>query len=127
MNRLSAIATFCVFLFFSCGNGNVSHEEMLAGEKEKTWEATRETNAQGDREKLSREEKKERITFWRNGDVRMGDDNQAMTGKWTLQGNTLSINFTGANVSENFGIVSLEKNEVVLRAGDGSQLVMKPD
>lgn len=125
MNKLIVFSIFCFLV--ACGNSSMSREEMLAGENEKTWEATREINSQGDREKLTREEKKERITFWRNGDVRMGEDNEAMTGKWTVQGNTLSITFTGSNVSENFGMVSMEKDEVVLRAADGSQLVMKPD
>ena len=102
-------------------------EEKIAGKEEKTWESKRETDPTGDVDRLSRRERKESITFWRNGNVRMGDDNQIMTGQWSLEGNNLKLQFTGSDVSENFTVLKLDKNELRLRAVDGSEMIMKPD
>lgn len=110
-----------------CNNKSMTKEEKLAGESEKTWEAKRETDDSGNKDKLTREEKTEKITFFRNGNVKMGDGNQLMSGQWSVEGNNLSLHFAGENVTENFTIVELEKNNVKLRAPDGSQLTMKPD
>lgn len=114
-------------VFTACGDKSMTNEEKLAGESDKTWEAKRETDASGDKDKLTRDEKKETITFWRNGNVKMGDGNEMLSGQWTLQGSNLSLHFAGENVTENFTIVELEKNSVKLQAEDGSQLTMKPD
>jgi hypothetical protein len=112
----------------ACGKKEeMTNEEKLAGKDQKTWEATRETDASGDKDKLTRDEKKESITFSRSGDVKMGNGNEMMSGKWSLEGNNLSLQFTGSNVSENFTVLALEDDEIKLRAGDGSQLTMKPD
>lgn len=118
-----------VFLLTACsGNkSELSNEAMLAGEEQKTWKATRETDSSGDKNKLTRDEKKERITFWKNGNVRMGDGSESMSGTWAIQGNNLSLVFAGSNVSENFTIVEIKEDEVKLKAGDGSQLNMKPE
>lgn len=116
-------------LFVACNSksDSLTNEEKIAGQDEKTWQATRETNAEGDKDKLTRQEKKQTITFWRNGNVKMGDGNEAMSGQWSLQGDNLALEFTGSNVSENFTLLSLDKNEMKLRAADGSELTMKPD
>lgn len=116
-------------LFFACNSksDSLTNEEKIAGQDEKTWQATRETNADGDKDKLTRQEKKQTITFWRNGNVKMGDGNESMSGQWSLQGDNLALEFTGSNVSENFTLLSLDKDEMKLRAADGSELTMKPD
>lgn len=116
-------------LFFACNSksDSLTNEEKIAGQDEKTWQATRETDAEGDKDKLTRQEKKQTITFWRNGNVKMGDGDQMMSGQWTLQGENLALEFTGSNVSENFTLLKLDKNEMKLRAADGSELTMKPD
>jgi hypothetical protein len=113
----------------ACNNKSetMSGEEKLAGKDEKTWEAKKETDASGDKDKLTREEKKERITFWRDGNVRMGDDNSSQSGKWTLQGTNLSLVFSGSDVSENFTVIALDDDELKLRAGDGSEMIMEPE
>lgn len=118
-----------VLLAFACNNksDSLTNEEKIAGKEEKTWEATRETNAEGDKDKLTRAEKKQTITFWRNGNVKMGDGEQMMSGQWTLQGDNLALQFTGSDVSENFTLLELDKDEMKLKAADGSELIMKPD
>lgn len=119
-----------VFLALSgCGNksDSMTNEEKIAGASEKTWEAKRETDASGDKDKLTREEKKEKITFSRNGNVKMGDGNEMLSGQWSLEGNNLSLHFAGENVTENFTVVELEDDNIKLKANDGSEMTMKPD
>lgn len=117
-----------ILVTVGCGNksDSLSVEEKIAGGEQKTWSATRETNAEGDKDKLTKEEKKERITFWRNGNVKMGNDNEMMSGQWSYSGNTLSMQFTGSDVSENFTVLELDEDIIKLKAGDGSELTMKP-
>lgn len=106
---------------------SMTNEEKIAGKEEKTWKAQKETDASGDKDKLTRDEKRQTITFWRNGNVKMGDGEQMLSGQWKLEGDNLALVFTGSDVSENFTVLELEDNEMKLRAGDGSQLTMKPD
>lgn len=108
-------------------SASLSNEEKIAGTTEKTWTATRETNAEGDKDRLTRDEKKEKITFWRNGNVKMGDNDQAMSGQWSYQGSTLTMHFTGQDVTENFTVLELSNDKMQLKAGDGSELIMKPN
>lgn len=118
-----------VFVLSGCGNksDSMTNEEKIAGESEKTWKAQKETDATGDNDKLTRDEKRQTITFWRNGNVKMGDGNEMLTGQWKLEGNSLGLVFAGSNVEENFTILALDKSELKLRGGDGSELTMKPD
>ena len=127
--RNSLYALLFIFVSASCGNSSdsMTNEEKIAGKEEKTWKAQRETNASGDKDKLTRDERRQTITFWRNGDVKMGDGDQMMSGKWTLQGDNLALVFAGSTVSENFTVVELEDDEIKLRAGDGSEMTMKPE
>jgi hypothetical protein len=104
-----------------------ANEKLIAGDTEKTWKARRERNSEGDKDKLTKAEKEQRITFWRNGTVKMGDDTQTMTGQWSYSGSTLTLQFTGENVTENFTVVELEDDEIKLRAADGSEMTMKPE
>ncbi len=120
---------FVLLTAASCGkkSDSMSNEEKIAGADQKTWTATRETNSEGDKDKLTRDEKKQTITFWRNGNVKMGDEQQTLSGQWSYAGSTLTMQFTGADVTENFTVVELEDDEMKLRAADGSELNMKPE
>ena len=101
--------------------------ETLAGDVQKTWKAKREENAAGDKERLDRDERKERVIFYTNGNVTMTSDETSRQGKWTLNDNTLAIQFDGANVTENFTVVELDKNTLHLRAADGYEMKLKPE
>lgn len=118
-----------LLLVSACGkkSDSMSNEEKISGKGEKTWKATKETNGQGDNDKLTRDEKKEKVTFWSNGNVKMGNDNEMMAGTWTYTDNTLVLQFAGATVTENFAVLELEDNKMRLRAGDGSEMTLKPD
>lgn len=127
--RNSLYALLFIFALVGCNGGSdsMTNEEKIAGKEEKTWKAQKETDASGDKDKLTRDEKRQTITFWRNGNVKMGDGDQMMSGQWTLQGDNLALVFAGSNVSENFTVLELDNNEIKLRAGDGSEMTMKPD
>jgi hypothetical protein len=127
--RNSLYVLLFIFVLSGCNSGSdsMTNEEKIAGKDEKTWKAKKETDASGDKDKLTRDEKRQTITFWRNGNVKMGDGDQMMSGQWTLQGDNLALVFAGSNTSENFTVVELENDEIKLRAGDGSELIMKPD
>src|SRR5690349_14017035 len=77
---------------------SMTNEEKIAGKDQKTWVATRETNSEGDKDKLTKAEKKETITFWSNGNVKMSDGAQSQSGQWSYTGSTLTMQFTGSNV-----------------------------
>jgi hypothetical protein len=128
INQLMALLITIVFLS-ACGgkSDDMTAEEKIAGKDEKTWKAKRETDATGDADRLTRDEKRETITFWRNGNVKMGNGDQVTSGQWSLEGNNLRLHFTGSDVTENFQVIDLDKNELKLKAGDGSELTMKPD
>ena len=118
-----------ILLLTGCGKSSesMSNEEKISGQSEKTWKATRETNAEGEKDKLTKEEKKESITFSRNGNVKMSNQDQMMGGTWSFSDNTLSLQFTGANVTENFKVVELSEDRMKLLAGDGSQMTLEAE
>lgn len=123
---------YVIVLFFAlsgCSNksDSMTNEEKIAGTEEKTWKAQKETDATGDKDKLTKDEKRQTITFWRNGNVKMGDGDQMMSGQWKLEGSNLGLVFTGSDVSENFTLLELDNDEMKLKAGDGSEMTMKPD
>jgi hypothetical protein len=127
--RTIILTILSLILLAGCGNkdSNLSNEEKISGKDVKTWKATRETNAQGDKDKLTREEKKESITFNRNGNVQMSNDNETMGGTWTFNDNKLSLQFTGTNVTENFTVLELDAKRMKLLAEDGSQMTLEPE
>jgi hypothetical protein len=105
---------------------SMTNEQKLAGTGQKTWVAKKETDASGDKDKLTKAEKKEVITFWTNGNVKMSDGNQSQSGQWSYNGGTLTLQFTGADVTENFTVLELDDDKMKLKAGDGSEMVMEP-
>jgi hypothetical protein len=122
----------CLLIFVlmtGCGkdSGSASNEDKISGQSEKTWKATRETNAAGEKDKLTRDEKKESITFSRNGNVTMSSNDQVMGGTWNFADNTLSLQFTGTNVTESFKVEELSDDKMRLIAADGSALVLEAD
>ncbi len=111
----------------SNSTASASASNLLAGDGQKTWRSTKETDSQGDKERLDREEKKEFITFFNNGNFTMGGSGQSQQGTWKYEGSTLMMQFAGEGVSENFTVLELDKNTLKLRAADGSEMIMKPE
>ncbi len=127
----NALLTLSIFLLIiGCNkkvDSSLTNEDKIAGTTEKTWVTKRETTANGDNDKLTREEKDQKITFWKNGNVKMAGDNEAMSGQWSYSGSTLTLHFTGQDVTENFTVIELTEDRMQLTAGDGSVMLMKPE
>jgi hypothetical protein len=104
-----------------------SASDILSGNGQRTWRSTKETDSQGDKERLDREEKKEFVTFMSNGNFTMGSQGQSRQGTWKHEGSTLVMQFTGEGVSENFTVLELDNNTLRLRAAEGSEMTMKPE
>lgn len=135
------LVSLCLLVFIATGCKNKSgdntatdsatsastREEMLAGDVQKTWKAERENNAQGDKDKLDRGERQERIVFYRDGKVTMTGEAEAAHGTWKLDASKLSLHVDDSDVIENFDVLELDKNTLRLRASDGSELKLKPE
>ena len=126
--KIVSINALFVLLLAGCGKNSdsLSSEEKISGKDSKTWEATRQVNAEGSPEKLTHSEKKETITFTRSGNVKMTNDDNVMSGTWSFVDDVLSLQFTGTNVTETFAVLELEKDKMTLQAVDGSQLNLEP-
>lgn len=132
--KFAIYSTLLILFFFASGckdskneTNNNNPTAIIAGDNQKTWKAERETDAEGDKDRLTRDEKKESITFFNNGNMRMSGTMDSREGTWSYNGNELSLQFTGENVSENFTVLELTNNKMKLRANDGSEMTMKPD
>ena len=58
-------ALLFVFVVSGCNSksDSMTNEEKIAGKEEKTWKAQRETDASGDKDKLTRDEKRQTVTL----------------------------------------------------------------
>lgn len=123
------VIVIVMLMFVGCKDksDSMTNEQKIAGDGQKTWVAKRETDATGDKDKLTKAEKKEVITFWSNGNVKMTDGNQSQSGQWSFNGGTLTLAFAGADVTENFTVLELDDDKMKLKAGDGSEMVMEPE
>jgi hypothetical protein len=126
------VMAFVLMAFMtSCGGDkdNAGNANMISGGSSKTWKASKETTASGDRDKLTREEKQETMQFYSDGRFAMGGGGQLETGTWNYDqaGRRLSLNFEGADMSQNFTVEKLTDKEMHLVAGDGSKMQMKAD
>ncbi len=135
MKLLYVLMVMSVVIFAGCKSdsnktsttSSVSASNLLSGDGQRTWRSTKETDSEGDKDRLDREEKREFITFFNNGNFTMGSQGQSRQGTWKHEGSTLMMQFTGEGVSENFTVLELDKNILKLRAADGSEMTMKPE
>lgn len=103
---------------------------MVAGENSKTWVAKRETNAQGDKDKLSDAEEEQKMVFYANGSFQMQNNAEFQAGRWNYNAaqQELEITFDDRqDVKEVFQVQELEDDKMVLNASDGSTLQLKPE
>jgi hypothetical protein len=57
----------------------------------------------------------------------MSNNEQMMGGTWSFMDNTLSLQFTGTNVTENFKVLELSDDKMKLLADDGSQMILESE
>lgn len=100
--------------------------ELLSGTTSKNWHISKQTDAAGDKQKVTSEEKDETLNMFADGKFSITDSQGTSMGTWTTEGtHTLVMHFDGKDVTENFTILDLSKEKVVLKAADGSEMVLK--
>ncbi|QHL87325.1 DUF4923 family protein [Nibribacter ruber] len=124
------VLTLSAFTFSCSGNKESGGDSsMIAGTTSKIWKADKETNAAGDKDKLTSAEKEEQIQFFANGNFTQTSSSQSANGTWTYDASTktLSLTYANNNVSENFKVNELTKNDLKLQAPDGSTLELEAE
>ena len=132
-NQLFSLVLALAFTTLTFGCGDKKNEggdsSMISGTSSKIWKADKETNAAGDKDKLTSAEKEEQIQFFANGNFTQTSNSQSANGTWTYDASTKTLSLTYANnsVSENFTVTELTKNDMKLQAPDGSTLAMEAE
>ena len=102
--------------------------ELLAGTTSKKWHIVRQTDASGDKVKVTTAEKDETLSLFNDGRFSITDAEQTSTGTWATEGShTLIMHFDGKDVTESFAIIDLNKEKIELKAADGSEMILKED
>ncbi|MGV3538995.1 MAG: lipocalin-like domain-containing protein [Rufibacter sp.] len=138
MNQSIAVHRIFSFLFvlflslavMSCGKKEEGgNAQMISGSTSKIWKADKETNAAGDKEKLSSAEKEEQIQFFANGNFTQTSSTQSANGTWAYDAatKTLSLTYANNNVSQNFNVTKIDEDELTLQAPDGSTLALEAE
>lgn len=131
LRNYSLLLTFLMLLFStSCQEKpSVGSAGNLTGADSKVWKTKKETNASGEKDKLTSEEKQQEIQFFANGSFSMRSPTQNASGKWTYDAmaRNLSLQFVGSDLTENFQVLNLTDDDLTLQAADGSQMILEAD
>jgi outer membrane biogenesis lipoprotein LolB len=131
LKNMLSMLVLVMLLLASCSKENKDNpSEMIAGKESKTWKAKKETNSQGEKEKLNSQEKDQEIKFFANGKFNMSSDTETESGTWSYSANTgtLSLTFSSDQTySENFKVLELNDDKMKVQASDGSEMVMTAD
>ncbi|MHA6246497.1 lipocalin family protein [Pontibacter sp. CAU 1760] len=122
------LSVLLIFVMVSCGGKDEeASESLLSGPSSKTWVANKELNAAGDKEKLSSAEKKETMQFYADGRFAMGGGGTLQTGTWQFDkaAKRLSLQFEGADVTENFEVEKLTDDKMTLKTPDGATMELE--
>ncbi|RDC62642.1 lipocalin family protein [Adhaeribacter pallidiroseus] len=119
-------------LLFGAGcqkKDTVGNAGMLTGADSKVWKTEKETTASGEKDKVTKEEKQQEIQFFANGSFSMRSPTQNASGKWTYDAmaKSLSLQFVGSDLTENFQVLNLTDDELKLQAADGSQMILETE
>lgn len=118
-----------LLLVAACNNSKDENpRQLIAGENSKTWQASRETNAQGDKEKLSSQEKDQSMQFYSNGTFQIQAQDQFQSGRWNYNATQQELELTfedNQDVKEVFHVQELSNDKMTLHAADGSTMQLK--
>ncbi|MCC9137079.1 lipocalin family protein [Pontibacter silvestris] len=123
-------AILLAIVLISCGDSNeVGSESMLTGPSNKTWRAEKETNAVGNKEKLTDAEKQETMQFYADGRFALGGGGTLQTGTWSFDqaARRLTLQLEDQDVTLNFEVLKLTNDEMRLKAADGSEMLLQAD
>ena len=120
---LSVFTLFILLVATGCKDKNTTGTAAtISGNDSKTWKATRETDASGDKDKITGAEKQQEIQFFQNGSFSMRSASENASGKWTFDpmGKKLQMQFVGSDMTENFQVLSLTDDEMKLQGSSGT-------
>ncbi|EMR02365.1 hypothetical protein [Cesiribacter andamanensis] len=115
----------------ACNNKSEENpRQLIAGESSKVWKADKETNAQGDKERLSNTEEEQRMEFYANGTFQVREAGAFQGGRWNYNATQKELELTfddRQDVKEVFHVQELSGNKMTLHAADGSTMKLKTD
>jgi antitoxin component YwqK of YwqJK toxin-antitoxin module len=115
-------------LSFGCSKKADNPNAMIAGTSNKTWHPEKETNAAGDKEKLSDDEKNEAWVFYSNGTMAMNLTSQSVKGNWIYDASGKTLTITPENMgSQQFIVEDLSDDKMKLKAEDGSEMKLEAE
>jgi hypothetical protein len=99
----------------------------IAGSSSKTWKVEKLVNANGNREKLGRDQQDDKMQFYADGTFTANSSEEHGRGTWQYDAGkkALSLQFENANVTQNYEVVDLTSKKMRLRTGDGSEMLME--
>lgn len=136
---MKTIRQYCFLLLLlpflalvSCGDNKEDENprQLIAGESSKSWQAKRESDAQGDKQKLSNTEQEQRMEFYSNGTFQIRDDSEFQSGRWNYNATQKELELVfddRQDVKEIFHVQELTENKMTLHASDGSTLQLMTD
>ena len=118
-----------ISLITSCGSKKSDDpRDILSGSTSKTWHIAKQTDSNGEKDKLTDKEKDEKLNIYADGKFSIVDDKGTATGTWTVEGTQkLTLQFADQPVTKNFSIKEMDKEKIVLKAGDGSEMILKAE
>jgi hypothetical protein len=122
-NYFALLSLTILLLAASCKEKNtVGTAATISGNESKTWKATKETTASGEKDKITGEEKNQEMQFFANGSFSMRSSTQNASGKWTYDpmAKNLSLQFVGSDMTENFQVMKLTDDEMTLQSASGT-------
>ncbi|OUJ70163.1 hypothetical protein [Hymenobacter crusticola] len=130
LRYLASLLVLVSLFTFSCKQENkVGETNLLYGTESKVWKTDKETSATGDKVAQTSADKKTELRFYANGNFNMTSPAQSMQGKYTFDqaGKKITLTPEGAPNSLSFDVVNLTKDEITLKAPDGSQMMLEAD
>jgi len=127
---LASVLMLVALFMVGCNQENkVGDTSMLYGTDSKTWTTDKETNAAGEKVSQTSADKKTELKFYSNGTFNMSSPQQTMQGNYTFDepGKKITLTPTGAPNSMAFDVVNLTKDEITLKAPDGSQMMLEAE
>ncbi len=99
----------------------------IAGSSSKLWKVEKLVNANGNREKLGRDQQDDKMQFYADGTFTANSSEQHSRGTWQYDPGkkALSLQFENANVTQNYEVAELTSKRMRLRTGDGSEMLME--
>ena len=82
--QLTTLVILFAMVLSSCKKEQ-NADKILAGDDSKIWQTVKQTDAKGDKEKLSKEEKREKMQFYSNGNFTILAADKGVQGKWDYE------------------------------------------